>query len=431
MNIQFGFKLSGNRKLTPLEIDNYIKVLNVIAKAIMNNGVDHNGYTEISAKKFKDAYSGYNKYLKSLMHLGLIDRDYYVVSKKSFGYRFSEYFKERTKIKTIYIDKKPSKLNNKPLDIPISINLDKRLKKDFRSVSLVYSPYDKPLKKTYDQWDNFIDIGKWLVNNVKMANWKKGNLSYQWKSKRLYTNFTYLSSHIRTENILLDGEKLIEFDIPNSFPLFLSLYCLQQKPNLKDDYDFKHYVELVVEKKIYDYLQGKANNLRNVRKSGDEGETDTRLITRTEMKLVFQQYLNGNNNKLAYVNGVQVDINYIMRNHFPFLHDTILELKKEFEGVSDVNSTDTVDHRNIVYHTITELETNFIFDIVDDLYKTYPDIKILTVHDAIYVPKSYKSKVEEIWNKYIENLIEPLNYQEEVEWTDEMIKNMGMDVCDF
>jgi len=46
--------------------------------------------------------------------------------------------------------------------------------------------------------------------------------------------------------------------------------------------------------------------------------------------------------------------------------------------------------------------------IVEELYTKYKDIKIITCHDAIYVPQSYKQKTQEIWDNKINNFIKNL-----------------------
>jgi hypothetical protein len=41
---------------------------------------------------------------------------------------------------------------------------------------------------------------------------------------------------------------------------------------------------------------------------------------------------------------------------------------------------------------LSEIETKFIIGIVEELYYTYPKIRLLTVHDSIYYPESYEEQ---------------------------------------
>jgi len=43
--------------------------------------------------------------------------------------------------------------------------------------------------------------------------------------------------------------------------------------------------------------------------------------------------------------------------------------------------------------------------IIKEIYETYPEIVLFTVHDSIIYPKSYEDRVELIFNKHFQNLI--------------------------
>ena len=90
-----GNMVSGNKKL---KSDNFNIILNIIAKKLMNEGVDRNGYTPIHSLSFKKNLSAYNVYLDYLITSGYVERDYYEVKNKSFGYRFSDLYKDKMKI---------------------------------------------------------------------------------------------------------------------------------------------------------------------------------------------------------------------------------------------------------------------------------------------------------------------------------------------
>jgi hypothetical protein len=76
----------------------------------------------------------------------------------------------------------------------------------------------------------------------------------------------------------------------------------------------------------------------------------------------------------------------IFKNIFPTIHNFIKLYKKE-KG----------DYRVLAYQ-LQKAESNLIFNKIVRQIKEYsPDIKIITVHDSIIVPKSRKDEVEAIF----------------------------------
>lgn len=120
----------------------------------------------------------------------------------------------------------------------IDSDLFEHLLSDFKSCSIDFDLSRDQLEKTKDEWDRFIDIQKWFINNLNLYRWKKGYLTFGFESNRLYSNFTYLSGHVRKNNILLKNERIVEYDIHNSFGIMLAVYCLSVNPEIKDDYEF-------------------------------------------------------------------------------------------------------------------------------------------------------------------------------------------------
>ncbi len=383
-----GNMVSGNKKL---KSDNFNIILNIIAKKLMNEGVDRNGYTPIHSLSFKKNLSAYNVYLDYLITSGYVERDYYEVKNKSFGYRFSDLYKDKMKIYRINLGYgQPKKRNNYTSEnntIIIPDDINERLKSDFKSCKLEYNLKEKQLIKTKDEWGNFIDIGKWFSNNFKMQKWVNGELFYSWKSNRLYTNFNSLSSHVRLNNVRLDNEPIIEFDIHNSFPLMLAKYCIQKNPTITTDYDFQEFCDLVLKGQFYRELQHGLNSIRNCSKQGDEDDWDTRLLTKNETKKLFQVYLNGKSNKIGYINGVQSDIQKYMEYNYSEIDEIVRHIKFSEEKV---------------YYKLVVIETEFILSVISELYEKFENIKILTCHDAIYVPKSFEIPVKEVWNRHME-----------------------------
>jgi len=380
-----------DKKQIKLRGDNFNKILNLYANLTMRNGTDENGYTVIHSSKLKATYSGYKKYIDYMISEGWIKRSYYKKGEKSYGYRLTESFKKELKIKSLYhYPSKSKQSKNNGLNISINVEpwVKKRLKADFNKCTVDYDLSRKQLEKTKDSWGGFIQIGKWFINNRNLAKLQKGrNLSYYWKSGRLYTDFTYLSSKVRSNNILLNDEKIVEFDIKSSFPLMLAKYCLNISPDIVDDHDFLEYCTSIINGDFYKDLQYRLNELRNCyNKEGLESDVSTRYLTRKETKELFQIYLNGNYKKTPLLNGLRPEINSIIKCRFPEIHKIIKDIK---------------DNGEMLYCELVKLETELIMSIIEDLYIEYPNVLILSCHDAIYVPESFQQSVSLVWNQWI------------------------------
>jgi len=380
-----------------------VEVLSVIVNSILYEKADKNGYTDINSGKFSDAYDKYEVYINYLIHNGIIERNYYIVGKKCYGYRFSEIFKKQVQLKRIIYypvekgsEKKESDLSHNLINIDPFIL--KRLKKDFNSCSIHFDLEKNQIEKTYDEWGNFIDIGKWFRNNLNLHKWHKGFITFCFKTNRLYTNFTNLSKYIRLSNIALSNENLIEFDIPNSFPLMVGIYMRNENPDLINDYDFQQYCTSVTSGTFYSSLKKGLNAIRNSHKTGNENDYSSRLLSKLEVKQIFQVYLNGDYKRHPFLNGMRPFINEYMSLKYPCVHEKILEIKK----VS----------KNNVYDTLVRIETQFVFELIKELYNEYINIKILTCHDSIYVPISYRDRVQAVWDNNMKELIKDLPNEE-------------------
>ncbi|WP_340113653.1 hypothetical protein [Maribellus mangrovi] len=394
-NFDDNIEFNHNGKLYKLRRRNFNKVLNLISKSILYKGVDYNGYTTIHNSVFNSGYTGYQAYLDYLVKYEYIKRDYYEVGVRPYGYRFTEFFKSQIEVNRIIYRTKPrttqKRIQKFNEDVCIKEHINDRLIEDFMdaSKSVVYYPRKKQIEKTKDEWGRYFDIKKWLSNNIKLHKWKKEYLIYKWSKNRLYTNFTFLSSHIRANNILLNNEKIVEFDIRSSFPLMLALYCLDVSPDLIYDYDFESYCSSILTGQFYSKLTQGLNNIRNITKGNHESDISNRFLSKNEAKILFQMYVNGNSKKTHYLNGLRTDINRYMEIYYPQIHLLLLNLKESGEKPFTV---------------LAKIESQIIFDIVEELYLEYDDIRILTCHDAIYVPASFESETDIIWNKHMDRL---------------------------
>ena len=408
-------------KEVKLKEKNFDLLLTVIVKNYIYKGVDKNGYTIISSNLLRKTYSRYKIYLDYLIRVGKIERDYYVVGEKSYGYRLTEFFKRDIEIANItYYPSERGNVKEKNCTIMdsiiIELQISKRLKRDFNSCLIDFDLKKNQIEKTYDEWGNYIDIGKWFRNNLNLYKWKKGYISYGFTSNRLYTNFTTLSSHVRKSNIKLNGENIVEFDIHNSFPLMVAINLKNVNPKIISDPDFEQYCTSVINGTFYNDLTKGLNSIRNCNKKGNEDDLPIRLLSKTEAKLLFQIYLNGDIGKSPYINGIRPFINEYMSRKYGSIHELIQSIK--------------VNEKNNVYYTLVKIETRFVFSIVSKLYQQYNDIKILTCHDAIYVPLSFRDRVQKVWDDEMKEFVKNLPYEidNDLELMDSFISIEGSEV---
>lgn len=396
-------------------------VLSVIANNIMHKGVDENGYTLIYSRKFKEKYSGYKVYLDYLIDQGKLDRSFYIKKCDSptnegvpYGFRFTEPMKNELQIFGIVLHfnespKIKKKGENEHADDQNFINpeLSKRLLRDLKSCKVDYNYRKQQLDKPFDKWNRFIDIGKWLRDNEELFRLQKKDIWYEQKSYRLYTNFVSLSGKYRKNNILLNDEHLIEYDITNSFPLMIPVLCLSLNPSCKLEYDFKEYCTSVINGTFYTDLTFGLNRDRNCGSKGNVNAVSKRLVSRDEVKEIYQHYLNGKKDKNPFINNNLSLINEHMRFKYPSIHEVVQSLK---EGCDD---------KSVVYFNLVKIETDFIFGVIEEVYHAIPKAKILTCHDSISFPVSIESGVEEIWNRRLIELTKDLPHEDTSEYNND------------
>jgi hypothetical protein len=179
---------------------------------------------------------------------------------------------------------------------------------------------------------------------------------------RMHTNFTILKSFIRKNCLLLNGEETHEIDIPNSQPLFLNKIIDDSGTKWVDPNELALFKELTLSGTYYQFIMSQI------------GSTNRSKIKEMTYKVLFGK--NMPNSKA----------DKIFKNIFPTIHNFIKLYKKE-KG----------DYRVLAYQ-LQKAESNLIFNKIVRQIKEYsPDIKIITVHDSIIVPKSRKDEVEAIF----------------------------------
>jgi hypothetical protein len=210
--------------------------------------------------------------------------------------------------------------------------------------------------------DSNIDIYNRNKYSVESINDK--HIFYHFdKYGRMHTNFTILKSFIRKNCLLINDELTCEIDIKNSQPLFLSKLIEYSKSSWIDLNEFKLFKELTINGIYYDYLLEKTPEIKD----------------RNKAKEVTYKVLFGRNHHNS-----KSDIYF--KNLFPTIHNFIKLYKKEHN-----------DYKVLAYR-LQNSESNLIYNkIIREIMNTFPDISIITVHDSIIIPNSYKESVNAIF----------------------------------
>ena len=179
---------------------------------------------------------------------------------------------------------------------------------------------------------------------------------------RMHTNFTILKSFIRKNCLLLDGQETHEIDIVNSQPLFLNKIIIDSGTKWVNNDEIDLFRDLTINGNYYQYVM---NHIKT---------SDRSMVKEMTYKVLFGR--NVHNSKADKV----------FKELFPTIHNFIRLYKKE-KG----------DYKVLAYE-LQKAESNLIFNkIIREVKNYYPDIKIVTVHDSIIIPRNRKNEVEAIF----------------------------------
>ena len=221
--------------------------------------------------------------------------------------------------------------------------------------------FDKAIFYLDNLQNNDIDIYNRNRYSVECVNDK--HIFYHFDGYgRMHTNFTILKSFIRKNCLLLDGEETHEIDIDNSQPLFLTKIILDSESKWVNKEEFELFRNLTINGNYYQFIMDHLNINDKVK------------VKEMTYKVLFGRNMHNSN------------ADKIFKELFPTIHNFIKLYKKE-KG----------DYKILAYE-LQRLESNLIFNkIIRDVKKYYPDIKIITVHDSIIIPRKMKNEVESIF----------------------------------
>jgi hypothetical protein len=347
----------------------------LLIKYYFSNNIDikFNLSSLILKKKYGEFYNYYIEYLCDNEFMSLVSN--YYVGKKTKSYKLdTKYVYDTIRYKNTdkFILKKSknryettiSEMNQSSI-LP---NVRAKLIQSLDSINIDYAGAYNFLNELMD--NNVIDDSKYKRNQISIENIRDGNIYFNFDDYgRFHTNFTILRKEIRNQFLSINNEMLAEVDIKNSQPLFFGVLLKNALPHINGDTE--RYFDLIVSGLLYEDIVEKST-----------------ITTRKEAKMLMYKILFGDN-----VNDNK-KLNKVFKKLYPSVHEYILEFKEEKQN-----------YKELAYK-LQKMESNFLFNtVINEIYQTYPDIVLFTIHDSIMFPKSYQDRVEEIFYKHFKKLI--------------------------
>jgi hypothetical protein len=179
---------------------------------------------------------------------------------------------------------------------------------------------------------------------------------------RMHTNFTILKSFIRKNCLLINGEQTYEIDIKNSQPLFLTKIIEDSGTRWVKEDELELFKYLTMNGIYYQYIMDYLET------------TDKVMVKEMTYKVLFGK------------NAANSKADKIFIKLFPTIHNFIKLYKKEYK-----------DYKVLAYD-LQKAESNLIFNkIIKEVMNNHPEVKMITIHDSIVIPESYKDLVNAIF----------------------------------
>ncbi len=423
----------------PIKIrDNLAYILGQIHSSLVNKKGDKfpsNQYTPICAKNFQKVVKNYKQYLEYAENLGIIQNDgnYYFnndredVKTKCIHYKFTErYFDSNTKwYKYSIYD---SKIRSAAVRFGQPLREHKKyinLKTMFDYIGVDLKACRKTLESIYpkdsQEIEGQLDTAR-RINHRALRSFSVG------KTGRLYSPFSNLHKSLR-KHVTLNGEQLFELDIVSSIP-YMSLVLfdnerLEKSPNInrllrqsnkyitpelitdqdirivedkvrgwgkhsyigkgigihvhigKNDHldttpNIKRFKSMVLDGTLYEYLSEHWNNDSKIKKEYTRKEAKEKLLAILNSPSTFESP--ERNSLVSLFPDVIEVIDLLNRGYF-----------KTNKGTGKAKKTK--HDIDCPFAKFTQgLEAHIVLDLVSNIIANHnPFIKLITLHDAIYV----------------------------------------------
>lgn len=347
-----------------------------------NTNVSFNLSSVILRKKYGEKYNYYMSYLVEQNILNMTCN--YFADVKARTYKLVDTYIDdeliRHKCTDTFLLKKAKgryeiSISDKNLNT-IPLDIKKKMYGSLYKIKIDYInalKYIDELKKQEKINENKYKKNKFTINNIKNSEIFFNFDDYG----RFHNNFTTLKKEIRNNFLTINNETLGEVDIKNSQPFFLSVMLKKELKHINND--TQRFIDLTVSGLIYEDI------LEN-----------SKLTSREDAKELMYYVLFGNNKE-------HYKYDKIFKKLYPSVYEYIWEFKNT-RTHKDVTIDKKYQYKEMS-HELQRMESQFIYNVVvKDIYDTYPNIIIFTVHDSIIFPKSYQERIENIFNKHFNEL---------------------------
>lgn len=360
-----------------LKTDYLINIIHeLILKYYFTNENIFDLWSIILRKKYGVNYHHYIKYLVEKGFMFLVSN--YYVNKKTKTYRINIDNLDvlRCKVTDAVLLKKHDKdyfyknFYKDDIKSPIDSELRKKLIEDLYHIQIDYKESVNHLNTLKDSGK--IDLNKYFKNLSSVDSIKGNYIFYKFDQfGRMHTNFTILKRYIRENFLTIDNQEVCEIDIKNSQPFFFACFLKREISEDMLNDEVKRYIECVKNGLLYDEFL----------------ENFSEIQCKEEAKILVYKVLFGNNNDNKNENKL-----------FKKLYPTVYNYIKEFKSIKDSYKE--------LSHELQLLESNFIFgNVITEIKKRFPHIRLFTVHDSLMFPCKYKEEVILIFNQYLKKLI--------------------------
>jgi len=346
----------------------------LIIKYYFSNNLDikFNLSSTILRKKYGEHYNYYIEYLCENGFMSLVSK--YYVGKKTNTYKIdSKYIYDVSRWKSydnFLLKKSKNRFETSITEMTqssIHPDIRQRLVDSLNYIQIDYEGSMDYINKLRNS--KSIEDSKYYKNMISIENINIQNIYFNFDDfGRFHTNFTILKKEIRNEFLSINNEILTEVDIKNSQPLFFAVLLKDELSEI--NMDTKKYFDLVKAGLLYDDIV-----------------EHSILTERSEAKELIYKVLFGNNRSNRKENK-------IFKSLYPSVYEYICEYKDLRENYRELS------------HDLQRMESEFIFNkVIKEIYETYPNLILFTVHDSIIFPISFREKIEIIFNKHFQELI--------------------------
>lgn len=260
----------------------------------------------------------------------------------------------------------------------IKEDVKKRLISDLFDIDLNHYKATVSLLISSDFYEEYSE--KQTLSGYDQYNWSLGNINKIMNKEiyykiddygRLHSNFTNINSDIRKNSLSINREPIIEFDIPNSQPMFLLKSIKNHMSKyIIDTIEYNKLKDLVINATLYEVL-GRMWDIKS-------------------KKLIKKQLF-------AILYGDTLTIKHKNVKMFKEMFPTIFKFIRDYKKANK--------NYKIIAHELQRLESDFIYNhVIDHIYSEIEDIKLFTVHDCVAVPITYEKEVRLIFDYYLNKL---------------------------